>query len=137
MKLRRKQQRAIEWALTTGTTIPCLRLVSGSPTLAADRLCQVAAGNPLVPWFFSDSKKQAGAEAPAVFLNWGRVVFTGSACGAGRQPSPRMPEPNSMNAAGLRSRCGVAVDREGFPAGSTIALRDTTYREGARRGTVV
>jgi hypothetical protein len=45
--------------------------------LAAGCLLQVVAGNPLVPWFLSRLQEKAGAEAPAVFLKWGRVVFTG------------------------------------------------------------
>ena len=137
MKLRRKQQRAIEWALTTeARRFLALALVSGSANLGCGTgyVRSLQETSPF-PGSFQVAKNRPEQKL-RLFNELGRVCIYRVACVAGRLPS-RGCQNQQQNAARLRSRCGAAVDREGFPAGSAIALRDTTYREGARRRTVV
>jgi len=62
-------------------------------------------GNQFVPWFFSDSKKQAGAEAPAVFESGKGLYLPGQlAAQDARQAEDARTE--QQNAAGLRNAPG-------------------------------
>ena len=80
---------------------------------------------------------KAGAGSSG-FLKWGRVLYLPGQLAAQDARQAEDARTQQQNAAWLRSRSGLAgAEREGFPAITTPALLDTTYRELARRGTVV